>query len=482
MEKRSSGMASGLCRRDLAADFVDRSSSSTGRFRPQRVFSVFLFLLLLDARVEAVNFRDSLGQHREKVDSDKGESVSFAFNGESVGKLGDFYTDVTGLAVIVARPGVCTLTVGRNITRARTAELVHAWLGTAGYGVKRIGDWAEIWGSEQDVEDREYVYQNRVVVGAGASGAHVGSALPSVGVGASSAGVAPGGSPSVGTGTTEAVVDVALNTVHFSGPHLAVEDIRRRHEVRDRSIPNVRVHVVVLDSTVGEDTEIGVDVLQRELQPSWGQALSLPGTSGGSVPKVKLSELLLSRGTVFAFSSKNFDAFVHLLETSTKVNVDQRPDMLVRSGQAFTFFVGQDVPSVTSFTSGVGANSGVVTRDVSVTRLRAGFTMVMTPVVLGSGRISVDGTVGSDEIVGNTDVGGVVQPLLASRSVSTGFTVSPGRVVSVGGLVRQRRTHAVNGVPFISKVPFVGALFRSTSDTVDRVQTSVLISLEVEND
>jgi len=69
-------------------------------------------------------------------------------------------------------------------------------------------------------------------------------------------------------------------------------------------------------------------------------------------------------------------------------------------------------------------------------------------------------------------------PQLASRDLSQVFKVpKDGREITLGGLVRQARVDSANGMPWLSDIPFLGALFGGES-SLDK-KTMVLVTFQI---
>jgi general secretion pathway protein D len=54
--------------------------------------------------------------------------------------------------------------------------------------------------------------------------------------------------------------------------------------------------------------------------------------------------------------------------------------------------------------------------------------------------------------------------------------VQSGQTIMLGGLIRETETKGKAGVPFIQRVPLLGNLFGSTSNTLERTETLVMIT------
>ena len=76
--------------------------------------------------------------------------------------------------------------------------------------------------------------------------------------------------------------------------------------------------------------------------------------------------------------------------------------------------------------------------------------------------------------VGKEDIPGV-----GVREVRTRMKLKSGQTFAIGGLVQVRTQATTTGVPWISEIPFVGAMFRSVKETKNEVEMFVLVRPEI---
>src|SRR6185503_7886494 len=86
--------------------------------------------------------------------------------------------------------------------------------------------------------------------------------------------------------------------------------------------------------------------------------------------------------------------------------------------------------------------------------------------------ISVDGTVQlhvTQEVSNATSETQFNAPVISTRSIKTDLLVKDGHTIVLGGLSDRQRDVESRGIPFLSRIPFIGGLFgrqsRSTTET-----------------
>jgi len=70
-------------------------------------------------------------------------------------------------------------------------------------------------------------------------------------------------------------------------------------------------------------------------------------------------------------------------------------------------------------------------------------------------------------------------PTISQRKVETTVAVQDGQTVALGGLITDSRTNSSSGLPWLSRLPFVGWLFSVKSEQAARTELLVLITPRV---
>jgi general secretion pathway protein D len=70
-------------------------------------------------------------------------------------------------------------------------------------------------------------------------------------------------------------------------------------------------------------------------------------------------------------------------------------------------------------------------------------------------------------------------PTIQTRRIESSVAIQSGETVTLGGLIRDRRTTGSSGIPFLSRIPVVGALFGTKEDNATRTELLVLITPRV---
>ena len=173
-------------------------------------------------------------------------------------------------------------------------------------------------------------------------------------------------------------------------------------------------------------------------------------------------------------SADRIRALLNLLATEDKVNVISSPSVLVLDNETANIRVGNQQPVSTA----VVTEGGVVATSVQFKD--TGVTLNVSPRVNASGLVTLDI---SQEL---TDVGAIDdatgQRAFLQRSIESSVALRSGESAVLGGLIQENETNSRSGVPFLYKLPIIGALFGQRIKNVDRAELLVLLSVSVVED
>jgi len=193
-------------------------------------------------------------------------------------------------------------------------------------------------------------------------------------------------------------------------------------------------------------------------------------------------------GSLFglAFQTSNFAALISFLEQQGTVHVLSSPRIATMNNQKAVLKVGTDeffVTGVSTTTTTNATGSGTVSPNVTLQPFFSGVVLDVTPQIDDAGNITLHvhpsvsqvSTVTKNINLGSA--GALNLPLAASTTSEMDSMVrgQTGQVVAIGGLMRQATTSDRSQVPGAGSIPVLGALFRNTSDVIDKRELVVLI-------
>ncbi|NMM28402.1 MAG: general secretion pathway protein GspD [Glaciimonas sp.] len=220
-------------------------------------------------------------------------------------------------------------------------------------------------------------------------------------------------------------------------------------------------------------------------------------TSGGNnalnaVSGIALGAASTAVGGLFglAFQTSNFAALISFLESQGTVHVLSSPRIATMNNQKAVLKVGTDAFFVTKLTTTQGTSSNGIAQPLPITTVDtqsffSGVALDVTPQIDASGNItlhvhpSVSKVTTSDLSIDlGTNNGGIMKLPLASSAISETDSVvrgQDGRIIAIGGLMRQESTSDNSQVPGAGDVPVLGNLFRNTGRISKKRELVILI-------
>ncbi len=233
------------------------------------------------------------------------------------------------------------------------------------------------------------------------------------------------------------------------------------------------------------EAQVLIVALTDELQygVSWFLANSLPDEEGfpglpadsGFVGSPEANNFRFGAGTGFlgaiadSVGSDFVSATINALESVSDVRTISAPSLMVRNNSDARINVGTQVPiQSTSFTGNTDRVFG------STQFLNTGVILSVTPRVNPGGLVYM--TVSQEVSSPGERATPESNPAINTRTIETEVAVQSGQTIVLGGLIEETTNKGRSGVPFLQRIPGLGALFRSSNDSLSRSETLVLIT------
>ncbi len=165
-------------------------------------------------------------------------------------------------------------------------------------------------------------------------------------------------------------------------------------------------------------------------------------------------------------------ATIAALDEVTDVRSLASPSLLVRNNATATITVGTQVP-VQSSSISTGTNNVVS----SAQYVSTGVTLTVTPRINPGGLVYMDITQDvSRPGARDPDISSSGNPPINNKSVTSQVAVQSGQTIFLGGLIAEQDSRGRSGVPYLNRIPVIGALFGSRSKAKTRSETLVMIT------
>ena len=182
-------------------------------------------------------------------------------------------------------------------------------------------------------------------------------------------------------------------------------------------------------------------------------------------------ELLVSNDATFDFAvingSNSFFGVLEALREDKLAKILAEPNLVAVSGRPAYFRVGGEY--------GYQVNGGITGPTVEFKQY--GTRIDYVAIALGNGRIRLEVRPTVSEIDAANSVEGI--PALKVREVDTGVELNAGQTLAIAGLVQNRIDSQFRGIPWVSEVPYVGALFRRVEEDNNEVELLIMVTPEL---
>ncbi|WP_456407141.1 type II secretion system secretin GspD, partial [Thiolapillus sp.] len=196
------------------------------------------------------------------------------------------------------------------------------------------------------------------------------------------------------------------------------------------------------------------------------------GTTSGTDLTGGIGKLLNGFNWSLIDSTGAVKAVLNAFANDSLVNVLSAPSVMVLDNHEAKIRVGDEVPTLTQSQSN---DAGNIIQTVQYRE--TGIILTVKPRVNPGGLVTMEVT---QEVsaVADTEVSSN-QPTIQTREINSTVAVQSGQTVVLGGLIRDKRTNAEGGVPFLYKVPILGALFGETETGNERVELVIVLTPRV---
>ncbi|MCF6337562.1 MAG: type II secretion system secretin GspD [Gammaproteobacteria bacterium] len=175
----------------------------------------------------------------------------------------------------------------------------------------------------------------------------------------------------------------------------------------------------------------------------------------------------------FSSGTFNFAGLIRALEGDGITNVLSTPTLVTMDNEEAEIFVGQELSIPTgAFANAGGANSSV-NPFTTFERKQVGIRLKVKPQINEGDAIRLDIEQTVDGVAGGAAGAGDI--VTSERSIKTSVLVDDGKMLVLGGLIKDDLVETEQKVPLLGDIPLLGALFRYTS--VKKVKTNLMVFL-----
>jgi general secretion pathway protein D len=180
----------------------------------------------------------------------------------------------------------------------------------------------------------------------------------------------------------------------------------------------------------------------------------------------------LNLGLLTKFNGvSGMSALITALSTTTGTNILSTPNLITLDNEEARIVVGQNIPLISGSYATTGS-AATATPFTTVTRQDIGLILRVKPQISENGLVKMQIYQEVSNVASQVPNQG---PILNKRDIETNVIVDDGQTLVLGGLIENAYKDSTSGIPWLSHIPIIGALFRY--DNSARTKTNLLVFL-----
>ncbi len=307
---------------------------------------------------------------------------------------------------------------------------------------------------------------------------------------AAQGGPAPAGG-AVGAADKSATIlaDPETNALILTAPPKAMRSLMTIVDKLDIRRAQVLVEAIIVEVRIDKSAQLGVN---WAVYNGDGDNSSVPGAlfnqAIGGLDIINLARAIedpatlttVPNGTTIGVgrlggSGTNFAALIRALRGDSDTNIIATPSIVTMDNQEAQIKIAQEVPFVTGqFTSTGGNTDGNVNPFQTIQREEVGTILKITPQINEGNAVLLKISQESSSIA--TTAVSAVDLITNKRTIDTNVLIEDGGTIVLGGLIQDEDTRSEQRVPYLSRIPLLGELFRVRSG--QRTKTNLMVFIK----
>jgi general secretion pathway protein D len=308
----------------------------------------------------------------------------------------------------------------------------------------------------------------------------------------------------VTVGNAKLIADQRANSIIVLGNREVVVKVQKILDEMDVKAPQVALSTVIGQLTLGNNEEFGVDYFAKYNRRFVGTsrnntvfgnqnnpAIPIPNPSvspAGNIldPSnlINFSQIIQNVGNgtnIYVAAGNAFAAIVHLLESTNKFKILSRPTVFTSNNKKAIIASGQEVPVPTSTLTNAGVINTTASIQSSIEYKKVVLQLEVVPLINSEREVSLDILQKIDSLVpnGNVLISGNSVPTIDTKYLRTNVSAGNGATIILGGLIQEQKQKQYSGIPYISRIPLIGAAFRGTATSKQRQELIILMCPQV---
>src|SRR6059058_1349404 len=303
----------------------------------------------------------------------------------------------------------------------------------------------------------------------------------------------------VTVGNAKLIADQRANTIIVLGNREVVVKVGKILDEMDVKAPQVALSTVIGQLSLNNNEEFGVDYFAKYDKKLVGISRNLSNTQAPiPIPSVapsgtpiaglvdpanliNFSQIIqnVAGGTNIYVAAGNYLAtIVHLLESTGRFKTISRPTVFTSNNKKAIIASGTEIPIPVNTLTNATTTTNVAAVASSIEYKKVALQLEVVPLINSEKEISLDILQKLDSRGADTLIGGNLIPNIITRYIRTNVSAANGSTIVLGGLIEESKNKSTRGIPILDRIPYLGALFRSTTN--DKLRTELIILMRPE--
>jgi general secretion pathway protein D len=173
-------------------------------------------------------------------------------------------------------------------------------------------------------------------------------------------------------------------------------------------------------------------------------------------------------------------AAINAAASDNRLKVVSSPHILASNNKEAKIQVGSSQPILTNtYSTGITTTTGTGVVEGTIEYKDIGIILVVTPRISDGGLVSMEISV-ENSTVATTSLGTLPSiPVFNKRTAKTVLSVMEGQSIVIGGLIQDTKNETKSGIPLLSKIPILGALFGYQTYSMGRTELILMMTPHV---
>ena len=264
------------------------------------------------------------------------------------------------------------------------------------------------------------------------------------------------------------------NTIIVQGTPQHWEQIRHLMEQLDIAPRQVQIDAKIYEVDLTGDFSSGVEAF---LQKKGAASTVIPG--GTQLLGASTGTALQLTAGMLVGHSRQLLALLNASESKTRTKVISAPTVVATDSISASITVGSEVPTLASQALAGGLQQGgnsLFTNTIQSKSTGVGLQILarVNPSGVVTMVINQDVTAPVPTTTSNID-----SPSFSKRNVQTQVTVEDGDTIAIGGIIQETATESSSGIPYLHRIPILGAAFGGKTSTKQRTELIVFLTPRV---